>query len=130
MTVGEVLMSRNWKISPPSLSTFIIIGLLLGIVCGLFFGDYCAFLKIFGDAFIKLLQMSILPYIVVSLIAGIGSLSFKEAKLIGIKGGTLLLLFWAIGFAVILIIAGLSQSGIRLFFQHQPGRGKRRSRFS
>ena len=98
-------MSRDWKKSLPSLSTNIIIGLLLGIVCGLVFGEYCAFLQIFGDAFIKLLQMSILPYIVVSLVTGIGRLSFTEAKLIGIKGGRLLLLFWAIGFAVILIIS-------------------------
>ena len=57
-----------------SLSTYILIGLLLGIFCGLFFGEYCAGLQIIGDAFIKLLQMSILPYIVVSIIAGIANL--------------------------------------------------------
>ncbi|MDH3803815.1 MAG: cation:dicarboxylase symporter family transporter, partial [Deltaproteobacteria bacterium] len=45
-----------------SLSGSILLGFVLGILCGLFFGEYCAGLKIFGDAFIKLLQMSILPY--------------------------------------------------------------------
>jgi Na+/H+-dicarboxylate symporter len=83
------------------LSGYILLGLLLGIFSGIFFGEYCAGLKIFGDAFIKLLQMSILPYIVVSLIVGIGRLSYREAKVLAIKAGLLLLLFWGIAFVVI-----------------------------
>jgi Na+/H+-dicarboxylate symporter len=71
---------------------------------GLFFGEYSARLQIFGDAFIKLLQMSILPYIVVSLITGIGSLSFVQAKSLARKAGVLLLLFWAVGFFMILVL--------------------------
>ena len=78
------------------------VGLVAGVLCGLLFGEYCAPLQIFGDAFIKLLQMSILPFIVVSLITGIGRLSFGEAKTLGIKAGLLILLFWVISFAVIL----------------------------
>jgi Na+/H+-dicarboxylate symporter len=87
-----------------SLSTNILIGLLLGVFVGLFFGEYCARLQIIGDAFIKLLQMSILPYIVVSLITGIGSLSFVQAKSLARKAGVLLLLFWAVGFFMILVL--------------------------
>jgi len=86
------------------LSGSILLGLLLGIFCGIFFGEYCAGLKIFGDAFIKLLQMSILPYIVVSLIVGIGRLSYQEAKLLAIKAGLLLLVFWGIALAVIFVM--------------------------
>jgi Na+/H+-dicarboxylate symporter len=55
-----------------SLSTYILIGMFLGIVCGIFFGKKVAFLQVAGDAFIKLLQMTILPYILVSLISGLG----------------------------------------------------------
>ena len=87
-----------------SLSTNIMIGLLLGVFTGLFFGEYCARLQIIGDAFIKLLQMSILPYIVVSIIAGIGGLSFDRAKSLARKAGALLLLFWAVGFFIILVL--------------------------
>jgi Na+/H+-dicarboxylate symporter len=87
-----------------SLSTNILIGFVLGIVCGIFFGEYCANLKVFGDAYIKLLQMSILPYIVVSLIVGIGRLSYSDAKTFAIRAGLLLLLFWSIAFAVILFM--------------------------
>ncbi len=86
----------------PSLSTNILIGLVLGILCGIFFGEYCAPLQVFGNAFIKLLQMTILPYIVISLVAGIGRLSFNQARVLGIKAGLLILVFWAIAFAVIL----------------------------
>ena len=43
-----------------SLTTGILLGLVLGIACGLFFAEDCAFLQIFGDGFIGMLQMSIL----------------------------------------------------------------------
>ncbi len=87
-----------------SLSTYILLGLLLGVLAGIFFGEYCARLHILGDAFIKLLQMSILPYIVISLIAGIGSLSFGQAKSLARKAGVLLLLFWAVCFFIVLVL--------------------------
>jgi Na+/H+-dicarboxylate symporter len=86
------------------LSGRILVGLVLGVLCGIFFGEYFAPLQVFGEAFIKLLQMSILPYITVSLIVGIGSLSYDQAKTLAAKGGLLLLLFWAVGFAIILFM--------------------------
>ena len=88
----------------PSLSTLILIGLVLGILCGIFFGEYCGFLKIFGDGFIQLLQMTILPYILVSLILGIGRMTFQEAKLMAAKAGILLLIFWGISFFIVLVM--------------------------
>ena len=87
-----------------SLSTNILIGMFLGIVCGLFFGEQVAFLQVAGNAFIKLLQMTILPYILVSLISGIGGLTYDQAKELAKTGGLLLLLFWAIAFTMILLI--------------------------
>lgn len=87
-----------------SLSTNIILSLLLGVACGIFFGEYCSGLRVVGDAFIKLLQMSILPFIVVSLIAGMGKLSHELAKILAIRASTLLLLFWSIVFTLILLM--------------------------
>ena len=63
-----------------SLSTNILIGMFLGIACGIFFGEKVAFLQVAGNAFIKLLQMTILPYILVSLVHGIGGLTYNQAK--------------------------------------------------
>jgi Na+/H+-dicarboxylate symporter/ABC-type amino acid transport substrate-binding protein len=99
-----MMKEENKKKLRLSLSTMILIGLGLGIACGIFFGEYCGFLSIIGDAFIQLLQMTILPYIVASLILGIGGLSFKQAKLLALRGGIIMLLFWVISFTVILLI--------------------------
>lgn len=52
------------------------------------------------QVFIGLLQMTVLPYILVSLIAGIGRLSYHEMRLLGMRGGLFVVLFWAIALAV------------------------------
>lgn len=59
----------------PSLFVLVLASLLLGILTGLFFGEDAASVKVIGDAYIGLLQMSVVPYVVVSLIAGIGRLN-------------------------------------------------------
>lgn len=87
-----------------SLSAKILIGMGLGIVVGVFFGEYCAILQIIGDAFIKLLQITILPYIMVSMIVGIGGLTIDQAKLLAKKAGVLLFLFWGISFVIVLLL--------------------------
>jgi Na+/H+-dicarboxylate symporter/ABC-type amino acid transport substrate-binding protein len=81
-------------IKKKSLSTWIIVGMVLGVCTGIFFGESCKDLKIIGDIFINLLQMTILPYIITSLILGIGSLNFHEARNLALRGGMLLFLFW------------------------------------
>ena len=63
-----------------SLSRRIFFGLIAGVACGLFFGEYCAPLKILGDAFVNLLQMTVLPYITASLILNIGRLTPQRAR--------------------------------------------------
>jgi Na+/H+-dicarboxylate symporter len=46
-----------------SLSTQVLLGLVLGIATGLFFGEGAAAVQIVGDAFIRLLQMVVIPFI-------------------------------------------------------------------
>ena len=89
------------RLSRMSLSTWIFVSLGMGVICGLFFGDLCSPLDFVGKAFIKLLQMAVLPYMVVSLILGIGSISKDDAKLIAVKGATILVFFWVVGLMVI-----------------------------
>jgi len=95
------MKSKKLKLS---LSSSILIGMFLGVLCGIFFGEYCAFLKIIGDGFIKLLQITILPYIIVSLIQGIGGLTVEQAKTLAVKAGGLLLLFWGISIVIVLLM--------------------------
>ena len=55
-----------------SLSAQILTGLLAGIATGLFLGELAAELKLIADIFVGLLQMTVLPYIMFSLVAGFG----------------------------------------------------------
>lgn len=87
-----------------SLSTKVLLGLGLGILAGVFFGEEAAFLKVLGDAFIQLLQMTVLPYMMVSLITGLGGLSYREAASLGRSCGLLLVVLWSLGLAVVLIL--------------------------
>ncbi len=64
-----------------NLETQVLIGLVLGLAAGVFFGDMVAFTRIAGDAFIKLLQVTVIPYIIVSLITALGRLSYDEVNL-------------------------------------------------
>lgn len=80
-------------------------GLGLGIACGLFFGEYCAGLRVVGTAFVSLLKMSILPYMVVSLIGGIGQLDYRRARNLALSGGVVLLASWVIAFAMMFVMS-------------------------
>ncbi len=84
-----------------SLSAWIFIGLGLGLIAGLFFGELCRPLDLVGKAFVMLLQMGVLPYMVVTLIQGVASLSPVDAKLMAGKGSLMLVLFWVVGLIVI-----------------------------
>ena len=55
-------------------STAVVIGLVAGIGVGLFIGERAAVFQIAADAYIKLLQMTVLPYITLSLVGGLGAL--------------------------------------------------------
>ncbi|MHC4759048.1 MAG: cation:dicarboxylate symporter family transporter, partial [Planctomycetota bacterium] len=77
-----------------SSSELTILGLVLGAAAGIFFGEMAGFLKIVGDVFIKLLLITVIPYISVSLITGLGGLDYSEIKKLALKGGGILLLIW------------------------------------
>jgi Na+/H+-dicarboxylate symporter/ABC-type amino acid transport substrate-binding protein len=79
-----------------SLSNKVIIALVAGIICGLLFGEMCSYLEPFTVAFIKIMQITVIPYIVFSLLHGIGGLTKKQAKTIAIKGSLVLIAFWVI----------------------------------
>ncbi|NOY75111.1 MAG: cation:dicarboxylase symporter family transporter [Kiritimatiellaeota bacterium] len=87
-----------------SLSTWVIIAMILGLICGLMFGDLCAKLRVVGDIYVNLLLMCVMPYIVTTLICGIGRLDLKNAKLIAIKGGIITILFWSIAIFFVLLM--------------------------
>jgi Na+/H+-dicarboxylate symporter len=54
-----------------SFSTKILVGLVSGVLLGLFLDEYAAVLKVAADGFVKLLQISVLPYVTISTITGV-----------------------------------------------------------
>jgi Na+/H+-dicarboxylate symporter len=83
------------------------IGLALGLATGLFFGELAAPLKYLGDAFIGLLQMTVLPYIVLALMGGIGKLTGAQSRLLLGRVALIILFFWFVGYLTVLLF-GLS----------------------
>jgi Na+/H+-dicarboxylate symporter/ABC-type amino acid transport substrate-binding protein len=79
-----------------NLTIWILLGFILGIATGLFFGDLTSVMQPVSDAFIKIWQITILPTVAISLIVGIGSLKRDTAKAIALKAFLVLLLIWAI----------------------------------
>ena len=53
----------EWENRPVQLSTRVLIGLGLGVLTGLFFGEMVGFLSFVGDAFVRLLQMTVLHWV-------------------------------------------------------------------
>ena len=76
----------------------------LGAAVGLFFGESVAPLRIVSEGFIRLLQVTVVPYVLGSILAGLGSRSLAEARALAVRGGIVLLMFWVTGLA--LVVAG------------------------
>ena len=87
-----------------SLSTQVLIGVISGVFLGVFFGEEVAWLSIPGDIFIGLLQMTVLPYIMFTLIVNIGRLSLETGKKIIKYGLIFLFLLLVIGMIYLMIL--------------------------
>ena len=78
----------------------ILVGLAAGVVTGLVLGELVAPLQAVADGFVRLLQMTVLPYVTISIISSLGSLNMQQARLLGLRCGLVVLVLWAIAFAV------------------------------
>ena len=87
------------------LSARIFIGLIAGVCTGVFFGELVADLKVVGDVFIKLLQITVLPYIIFSLVAGFGRMQMDQARRLAVRGLVVLLVIWALALVMIFVAA-------------------------
>ena len=79
-----------------SLSRQILIGIAAGVAAGLFFGERVAFLQAVADVYVKLLQMTVLPYVVLSLVGGFGALKAADAARLALRVGGVVLALWAV----------------------------------
>ncbi len=82
----------------------VLLGLALGVATGLFLGDLAASLDVFGRAYIALLQMTVLPYVLTTLIGGIGRLDPSGAGRLGLYAIGLIVFLWALTWLTVLAI--------------------------
>jgi len=87
-----------------TLSTKVLLGLVLGVATGIFFGETIAFLDVVGKAFVLLLQMTVLPYLSLSLVASLGQLSYQQARQLAGTAGAILLVFYGLTSTLILLL--------------------------
>ena len=78
-------------------------GLAAGIAVGLFVGERASALQVFADAYVGLLQMTVLPYVAMSLVGGLGSLTREEALRLGTRVTLLLLGFWGVALVAVFV---------------------------
>jgi Na+/H+-dicarboxylate symporter len=76
----------------------------LGISTGIFFGEYCAVFKPVGAAYVMLLQSVVYPYIICSLLKGLGQLTPKTASRLFTRSWFFYLASWALVFVCLAII--------------------------
>ncbi len=82
----------------------ILIGLVVGVLTGLVLGERAAPLQIVADVFVRLLQMTVLPFVTVSLISGIGSLDAMAARRLFLRVGALTLVLWGLALVAVFVM--------------------------
>ena len=90
------------KLKRPSLR--ILAGLLAGVAVGLFFGEGAAVLQPVADLYIRGMQMTVLPYLVLTLVGGLGKLDPATARRLGLRATALLSLLVVLACAVIVVM--------------------------
>jgi Na+/H+-dicarboxylate symporter/ABC-type amino acid transport substrate-binding protein len=78
--------------------------LVFGVIVGLFFGEMVGWMSVIGNSVILLMQMTVFPYIVVSLIGGIGKLTKDSASMLFSRSGIVMLSLWLLGLVVIFLM--------------------------
>lgn len=103
---------KSWFKLP--LYTQIAIGAILGIIIGLILGENVKYIAPIGDAFLRVLQMLIIPLVITTILSGI--LKMNDAKSLGKVGG---------GFLVYLVFTSFIATiiGVLVALVIQPGKG-------
>jgi Na+/H+-dicarboxylate symporter len=88
-----------------SFSKKVLAGLGLGVLTGLFLGDYAAIFKWPADGFIRLLQTTVFPYITVSIINNLGRLEPHQARRLAARVGIVIGTLWLLTLTFAFLIA-------------------------
>lgn len=90
-----------------SLYVQVLLGVVLGVLCGHLFPELAAYGKPFGDAFVKLIKMLIAPIVFCTLVLGIAHM--HDLKKLGRVGGKAFLYFEVLTTVALLIGLGVAK---------------------
>jgi proton glutamate symport protein len=88
-----------------NLSAWVLVGATCGALCGLLFGDYAAVVKPVGGVYVALLQMAVFPFLIGSLLHGLGSLRPATALKLFRAGWPVFVLAWGGTLAAMWLLA-------------------------
>ena len=88
-----------------NLASWVLVGGVAGVLAGITFGDYCAILSPIGFVYVGLLQAAVYPYLICSLLHGLGSLEPSKAWRLFKTGWIFYLAAWVVTFACLLALA-------------------------
>lgn len=97
-------MIERRKRSRLSFTSQLIFGLSLGTAWGLFLGDHGEWVKWIGDAFVGLLQMTVLPYVTLTLVANVGRLSNQQGSRMARVSLAVIITLWLIGLGTLAVM--------------------------
>ena len=83
----------------------VFIGGVLGIVLGIFVGDDARFLRPIGRLYVMLLEVAVYPYLICSLVHGLGSMSPSHAWKLFLSGWRFYVALWIITFGLLIVLA-------------------------
>lgn len=88
-----------------NLASWVLMGGAAGILAGIMFGESCAILSPIGFAYVGLLQAAVYPYLICSLLHGLGSLEPHKAWRLFKSGWVFYVAAWAVTFACLAALA-------------------------
>jgi len=83
----------------------VLVGAVAGILVGIFFGDGARVLQPIGDIYAKLLEVAVYPYLVCSLLHGLGRLTPSAAWRLFRSAWIFYIALWILTFGVLIILA-------------------------
>jgi Na+/H+-dicarboxylate symporter/ABC-type amino acid transport substrate-binding protein len=88
-----------------NLASWVLVGGAAGIAAGVLFGDACAMLRPIGFAYVGLLEAAVYPYLICSLLHGLGSLQPAKAWRLFKCGWPFYVATWGVTFAALIALA-------------------------
>lgn len=91
--------------SPSRLPALILVSAVLGVALGLVVGERAAVLRPFGIAYAKMLEIAVFPYLLCSLLGGLGGLVRERAPRLLRAAWAPFVLVWLVTFATIFLLS-------------------------